>query len=151
MLDAAMVEFLAGGTGLIVATVGAGGEPHATRGWALTPLSPRAARLLVPADDGDLFGPGVAVAVTAADVRSYRAVQFKGRCRSVEPATDDDLVAAAAHVDGFAAAVRDADGTPRALVDRLVPPAYAACVVEFDALYDQTPGPGAGAALTAAP
>lgn len=158
MLDAAMADFFGGGVSLIVATVAADGAPIATRGWGLTPLSPRRARLLVAADDAMAFAPadatqrdGVAVAITAADVRSYRAVQLKGRSVAVEPATDDDRATAAASLDRFAIAVAETDRTPRHLVDRLVPGAFVACTIEVETMYDQTPGPGAGAPVTVAP
>jgi hypothetical protein len=155
MLDVALTEFLGRGVSLIVATVDADGAPFATRGWAVTPLSRHRARLLVAADDAPAFAPaggtaarGTAIAVTIADVRTYRAVQLKGRSVDVEPATDEDRATVAAGVDRFATAVAQTDGTPRHLLDRLVPGAFVACTVEVDAVYDQTPGPGAGARVT---
>jgi hypothetical protein len=39
------------------------------------------------------------------------------------------------------------DGTERRLLERLVPSDYTAWTVAIDEVYDQTPGPGAGAPL----
>ena len=151
MIDAAMVAFFGGEISLTVATVDADGQPYATRGWSLLPVSSERARLLIDANDASRFAPGVAVAMTAAEVRTFRAVQLKGRCRGVDGATDADRAAVTAATDRFATAVRETDGTPRHLFDRLVPAAFVACLVDVDEAYDQTPGPGAGAPVAASP
>ena len=148
MLEAAMAEFLGGGVSLIVATVTDDGAPHATRGWSLRLTGPSTARVLLPLHDTtalDRLAAGARVAITAADVTTLRSVQLKGRAIGVEPATDDDREHAARHNDAFFAEVSATDGTPRALLDRLVPAGYAACLLEIAEVYDQTPGPGAGA------
>ena len=53
MFDPATKEFLESGNALIVATVSADGEPHASRGWGLTvlPGDDRHMRLLLSVDD----------------------------------------------------------------------------------------------------
>ena len=154
MLDASLTEFLEGGCSLIVATVTDDGAPHATRGWGLDVLDPRTARILLPSHDTialEGLAGGGPVAITAADVTTLRSVQLKGRATAVEPATDEDRVRAARHNDAFFADVTATDGTPRALLDRLLPAAYAACVLEVAEVYDQTPGPGAGAPVGGTP
>ena len=154
MLDAAMADFFGGGVSLIVATVGDDGAPHATRAWSLRLVSPARARLLLPLHDTtalDRVAAGSPVAVTAADVSTLRSVQLKGRALGVEPATDDDRADVARHVDAFFGAVTATDGTPRPLLDRLVPADYAACLFDITDVYDQTPGPGAGSPVVRAP
>ena len=152
MLERRTAEFLEGGCSLVVGVVGADATPHATRGWGLTVVSdePPTARLLIPADDSVVnghLGAGGRIAVTAADVRTLRSVQLKGRALRVEPSTDDDVRRAARYSDAFFADVHATDGTDPARLARLLPPGYAACVLTIEELYDQTPGPAAGAPL----
>jgi hypothetical protein len=89
-----------------------------------------------------------AIALTAGDPRTLHAVQLKGRVGEAEPATDVDRAAVVRYCDGFFTAVQEADGTDRGLLERMVPRDFVACTVLVDEVYDQTPGPGAGAALT---
>jgi hypothetical protein len=153
MLDEATRVFRNGSRALIVAAVTPDGAPHASRGWGITlDTELRSARLLLPADDGVVIAalrvPGARIAVTAGDVDTLHSAQIKGRALAVEPATDADALTAADYVDGFTAAVERVDGTPRALIERLVPMAYVACTITIDEVFDQTPGPGAGASVT---
>jgi hypothetical protein len=150
VLDAATAEFLEGGCALIVGAVAPDGEPHASRGWGLTVLSddPLVCRLLLPADDA----PGLAhlaadapIAITAADVPTLRSLQLKGRSLRVEPADDEDAERADRYVTAFFGDIITVDRLPADRLERLRPPGYAACVVVIDEVYDQTPGPGAGA------
>jgi hypothetical protein len=138
--------------GLIVAIVDEEGEPYATRGWGLTllPDQPDQGRLVLSADDGRFFQdpPGSrAIAITAGNPLTLHSVQFKGRAGVAEPATRDDRAQAGRYCDSFFDAVREADGTDRRLLERIVPNDFVACPVVIEERYDQTPGPGAGAAL----
>jgi hypothetical protein len=151
VFDRTTIEFLEGGCALIVGTVLPDGEPHARRGWGLTVLSAETAngRLLLATevtDPADL-ATGSAIAITAADVATLRSVQLKGRVLGTEAATDADRDRAGRFVDAFFNDIVETDGTPRAILDRLVPAEYSACLVQFDELYDQTPGPRAGGRL----
>ena len=80
-------------------------------------------------------------------MRTLRSVQAKGTAVALEPANAEDLDCAAAFCDDFFGAVTETDGVRRELMDRLVPTDLLACTVEVAELYDQTPGPGAGARL----
>jgi hypothetical protein len=160
MIDEATVRFLEGGCALIVGGVGPDGAPHATRGWGLDVLpglpGPNAepgpgltVRLLLAADD-PLVAPDAdigALAITAADVTDFRSLQFKGRARGVEPADDADRARAARYCAAFFADIAEADDTPMSVVSRLAPGGYVTCTVDIDRVFDQTPGPGAGAAV----
>jgi hypothetical protein len=84
------------------------------------------------------------LAVTVTDVRTLDSVQFKGPASAPEPATDEDLEAVERYCTAFFDAVREIDGIPRELMERLLPRAFATCVVEVEHTYDQTPGPKAG-------
>jgi hypothetical protein len=137
---------------LIVAIVNEEGEPYATRGWGLTwlPEHPGRVRLMLDARDcGLLSDPPAsqAIAITAADPRTLHAVQLKGRAGLAEPATSDDRAEVGRYCDAFFGVVAEVDGIDRRLLERLVPEEFVACVVVIDEWYDQTPGPGAGAAL----
>jgi hypothetical protein len=144
---------LAGRFALIVALVGEDRRPYATRGWSLTVLPGRPAqvRLVLGSDDGPALQEGQGsrpIALTAADPLTLRAVQFKGRAGPVELATADDQVAVARFCESFFGVVEELEGTDRRLLERMIPDDFVACTVVIDELYDQTPGPGAGAALS---
>jgi hypothetical protein len=154
IIDGPVAALLSSGHALSVAIANPDRVPYATRGWSLTVLSARPirVRLVLSSDDRaqlqEIPRPR-AMALTAGDPLTLHAVQFKGRAGDVEPATDADRMAVVRFCDGFFGAVREADGTERHVLERLVPPDFVACTVEIDEVYDQTPGPAAGAALTA--
>jgi hypothetical protein len=151
--DVVAAELLASRYSLIVALVSEDGVPYATRGWGLTVLQdqPLRVRLLLGEDDAPELEAagrdGRGIAVTAADPVTLHAVQMKGRAGVVEDATPADRATVTDYCDSFFGAVQEVDGTDREFLERLVPPDFVACTVAIDELYDQTPGPGAGAAL----
>jgi hypothetical protein len=155
VLDADLITFLESGCSTIVGLLTPSGEPFATRGWGTVVVDPErpTVRLLVGvaavasvgrrAGDGSSF----AIAVTGADVRTLRSVQLKGTAHSLEDVTDDDLACTARFCDAMFDAIADVDGIRRELMERLAPADLVACTVDVDEMYDQTPGPGAGAPL----
>jgi hypothetical protein len=152
VLDDDTIAFLVGGCALIVGTVSPDGDPHASRGWGLTVLGtgPLRARLLLAADDARTLAnleQGARVAVTAGDVPTLRSMQLKGRSLGLEPGTEDDRARMGRFVEGFYGDISSTDGTPRRVLDRLTPLDVTACTIEVEELYDQTPGPSAGARL----
>ena len=80
-------------------------------------------------------------------MRTLRSTQIKGRASGLEPATLDDEARAERYLDEMITIINEVDGTPREQVARLRPSGYVACTVTIDEFYDQTPGPGAGAAI----
>jgi hypothetical protein len=154
MFEPETARFLESGCALIVAAVGTGGEPVAARGWGLTILADEEAdvRLVLDADDEPLLERLTAtgaIAITGADVATFHSVQLKGRVERIDPGTPADDERAARFFDDFAAAVERSDGFPRPLLRRLVPARYVSCLVRVEELFDQTPGPGAGAPIDA--
>jgi hypothetical protein len=151
VFDLETLAFLQSGYALIVGTVSEEGEPRAARAWGLTVLQepPARVRLLLDARDRPTLArlPGP-IAVTGADVRTLYSVQLKGRVVEVAPATDDDRARAVRFYDDFFDAIVESDGTPRWKPERLIPPDYVVALVDVDEVYDQTPGPSAGTALT---
>jgi hypothetical protein len=154
-IEGTVAEVLAGRHGLVAGFVDAEGLPYATRAFGLTVLERRPARvrLILPLDEtlplrtGDEVG---AIAVTASDPLTLRTVQLKGRAGPVEPATPDDRAVAARFCDSFFSALVEIDLFDRRFLERVVPGDYLVCTIVVDELYDQTPGPGAGAAVRGA-
>jgi hypothetical protein len=153
VLSDELAAFLEGGCALIVGTVGSDGRPHSGRAWGIEVLDAEAGRLrlLLDAADGptlaNLAGEDPRLACTGADVRTLHSRQLKGRSLGTEPAAGADRARAARYCAAFFADIEATDGQPRELLEQIVPAAYVACTVQVDALYDQTPGPGAGAAV----
>lgn len=156
MLDPDLVGLLEGGCALIVGVCGADGAPYASRAWGLQVESPadgdgpevRCRIRFFMGDDDHVVLERVAaaapVAITGADVLTLRSVQLKGRAIGVESATDEDRTRSAAYFDAFASDIERADGQPKHLLGRLVPPDIAVCTAVVAEVYDQTPGPRAG-------
>jgi hypothetical protein len=147
-----LVSFLESGCGLIIATVRPDGGPRAARAWGVDVVDASIGRIrvLLGLDDPELLDDLAergAIAVTGADVVTLRASQVKGRVTGLVPATDADRERSARFREAFFQAIIELDGTPRALLDRMVPDDLIVAEVEIDAVFDQTPGPGAGVAL----
>jgi hypothetical protein len=146
--------FIEGGGALIIGTVEADGTPCAARGWGIAVLPGGGhqlrVRVLLDASDRralqalDTTG---AMSVTSTDVRTLRSIQIKGEATPLGVATEEDLALARTYCEAFFEAIQDADGIARSLLERLVPGAYVAYEVTVHDRFDQTPGPGAGAAI----
>ena len=134
-------------------TVSDDGEPHAGRGWGLDVLDDgelATVRVLLDARDQVTranLADGGAVAITAGDVRTLRSTQIKGRSQGIEPAAPDDPERAGRYCAAFMVDIMETDGTPRELLERIVPLELVACRVVVEDRFDQTPGPGAGARI----
>jgi hypothetical protein len=104
-------------------------------------------RIVLSADDPVVVESlaGGFVAVTGADVRTLRSHQMKGRVQVVERATDADVAMMAAHSTAFMEAVHQVDGNPISELQRLLPNSVVVIEIVVDELYDQSPGPHAGA------
>ena len=149
-MDEATRAFLEAGSALIIGTVGPDGAPFAGRGWGLDVLDGGVVRLLLDAtDEGSIANvdAGRAIAVTAADVRTLRSVQLKGRAIGIEATTAADRERWSRYREEFFTDILETDGTPRELTDRVAPDDVVPCTIEVHELFDQTPGPGAGARI----
>jgi hypothetical protein len=150
VIDRQTKDFIEGGRALIVGTVDASGQPHATRGWGLhvVDADEGRVRVVLPGDDPvtiENLRTTRRLALTATDVPTLASIQAKGRATAIEPSDAADRRRADRYRDAFFGDIHRVDGTPRALLDRLVPREYVACVAVVDEFYDQTPGPRAGA------
>ena len=149
VLDDEMVGFLQGGCALIVCTFDDEGAPYASRAWGLTVLCTERGeagvrvRLLVTPD---VLTEG-RIAITATDVPTLRSLQLKGHIAEVEAMTDDDLAKSQQYTDAFYDDIVSTDHIPRDLLERVRPNQFVVCTVVVEELYDQTPGPRAGASV----
>jgi hypothetical protein len=151
VIEPDIIELLESPCSLIVGTVDADGLPDATRGWGALALDDGARiRLLLSANAATSLRNLSAthrIALTATDFVTMRSVQFKGVASAVEFPTQDDRARFHAFCEGCVATLHAVDGTPEELIWRFVPSGVVACVVTVGELFDQTPGPGAGARL----
>lgn len=148
MIDEALRAFLERGCAMIVGTVAADGAPHAQRAWGCSVVGSSTVRVLLDATDevlrSHLTGGG-RIAITSADVRTLESVQLKGRVERVEATTDEDLERCERHNAELFEDIFVTDHYPREYTERMEPPRYVVAVIAVDEVYDQTPGPGAGA------
>ena len=155
MFDPDTIEFLESGCSLVVGTVAPDGEPFAARGWGVTVVEPAEDRMRLVLDAADAVmldnvTTGGRVAITAGDVHTLHSMQFKGHVTEMQPADDADRTCAQQFCEAFFSAVVATDGTDRRLLERLVPLDFVACDVTVEEFYNQTPGPGAGSAVSQA-
>ncbi len=145
------IGLLEGGSALVVGSVGPDGMPRAVRGWGARVLDPPdRLRLMLDAEEDATLAhlrDSGRIAVTGCDVPTLRSVQVKGRVELVEPPTALDLALQERCTDRFFRDVEDTDQTPRHLLDRMLPREFVACVVVIEDVFDQTPGPAAGASI----
>jgi hypothetical protein len=151
VLDDHTAAFLEGDCSLIVGIALDDGSPRASQAWGLRVCSrnPAVIRLVIGGRD---TGPlpdavGRPLALTGADVPTLASLQVKGRITGSEAPTEDDLALARSHTADFFDAVHRSDGEPVELLRRMLPPEYWVWTVEVSEVFDQTPGPGAGAPL----
>ena len=128
--------------------------PHAARGWGIRfPHAGRPrCRVIIGAQELPALErrPGRRLlALTITEVRTLVSVQFKGPSGPPEPATAEDLDVVRRYSEAFFTIVEEVDGTPRVLLERMLPTAFVACEVDVEEFFDQTPGPRAGTPLGA--
>ena len=158
MPDPAVLGLLTSGSSSgVVGLCTAEGEPFATRGWSVLVLEEEPLRLRVLLATGSMArvgrrpgdGSRFPMALTTANVTTLRAVQVKGVAHSLEEATEADMARYHAYTAAFVDAVHEIDGLPVEILRRWPPLDLCAATLEVQAIFDQTPGPGAGAPLEA--
>lgn len=145
------------GTGLavIVGTRDGANRPELSRAWGLRVAADRTAiEVCVPLGSGARVLKNIAetrdVAVTLVQPTTYRSFQVKGNGVVVGDACAEDLERVDRHQRAFldeVAAVGMAGPEAAHLYDRESVPGMATIRVTVESLFDQTPGPGAGARL----
>lgn len=141
-----------GGTSVIVGTVDADGIPTCCRGIAMTSRDDlETITVFIPAATAQETVANVAttrrVAVGATRPLTHESIQIKGVTRGVRLAPPSDEEYVRQRLADFAD-VLDAIGQPRHVTKSIAHwPAFA-IDVSVEEVYDQTPGPKAGNALT---
>lgn len=153
-LDAELAAFIQGPVSLHAASRDARNVPNIARALGCrVGADGRRVTIFLQASHGATmladFRDNGAIAVVASRPTTHRTVQIKGRDAAIEALQDDDAVRIARYREGFErelVALGYAVSLPRAL---LAGPRSDFVAVSFAvvAAFEQTPGPGAGAAL----
>jgi hypothetical protein len=151
MIDTELAAFLQEGVGIHIATRNGAMQPNGARGIAVTVeadgahlvvyVAKIAAARILP----DLEDNGQA-AVSFGRPVDDRACQVKGVFAGGRDATDDERAAVLAQWDGFLGSLEKI-GIPRAATKTWVTWPAVAIRLRVNALFNQTPGPGAGAPI----
>jgi len=143
--------FLARGPSIIVGTRSADLVPNATQAVGLT-VAPDLARVTLYLADqpaaralADLAVAPV-VAITVSEPATLRTLQLKGDVRAIRAARARERSTLDAYRERLADQLSFV-GVPRRFIRRLANWPAHAVEVEVTALFEQTPGPGAGAPL----
>jgi hypothetical protein len=148
-LDDRQRAFFESGCGLLIGLADGERRPYAQRGWGarIDPEVPNVMRVMLPGNDDhlrSLLAPGARVAVTGADVRTLQGLQVKGTVLRLDGLGPADEARVIRYRELFFGAIVEVDGNAREQLDRIRPDRFVACEIEIDAVFDQTPGPGAG-------
>lgn len=146
-----IAEFLKVGLGVLVATRDEQRVPHCVSGAALTLSGPDRAAVFLPQYEA---GPAIAnvrangaIAVVIEQPTTHRGIQLKGRATAVRDTTPAEATAIAAFV-GRTLEEYAMIGLAPAVIARLVFAPCQAVDFTFTSVFEQTPGPGAGRAVT---
>jgi hypothetical protein len=145
-----LVDFLTSGVAVVVGSASRGGVPEVARGWGVHVRRPdvieiclepdAAGRTLENLDDSGL------VAATFALPTTYRSLQIKGRCLSLSAASAEDNARVERHREAVRAQVGQM-GMAVDIITHMWTPATVKLAFTVEQVFDQTPGPGAGAPL----
>jgi len=155
MIHGPLAAFLQEGVGIHIATRNAALEPNGTRALAVKVeddgrhLAVYVARVASVRILGDLEDNGQA-AVSFGRPVDDKACQVKGTFLAARDASDDERPFIAAQWDGFLASLEQI-GIPRAATRAWITWPAVAIRLRVNAVFDQTPGPGAGAQITSTP
>jgi hypothetical protein len=152
MEAAELAAFLDSGPAILGASAGEDLAPEAFRVWGASIDGDGVLRALASADAVRTFarvGPGTRLSFVLTDITNFRSVQAKGSAlgRGELPGPAD-LALMRRYDERFTAALASIGHPPR-LGQRLRPLSVFVLTAAVDQLYDQTPGPGAGAVLGA--
>ena len=144
-----MAEFVCSGVAIIVATRDGDLRPEIGRGWGPV-VDGSAVNLCITARAGSSTRANLesngALAVTCSRPTTYRTIQLKGSVLEVREPQPADEGRVAEHLEAFTAEVRQL-GLPPEFGETLVAGELLTVTFAVEELYDQTPGPGAGARL----
>lgn len=146
-----IAEFLKVGLGVLVATRDEQHIPHCVSGAAVFLSAPDQAVVFLPHFEA---APAIAnvsangaIAVVIEQPTTHRGIQLKGRATAVRDARPDEAADIAAFV-GRTLEEYAMIGLAPAVIARLVFAPCKAVEFAFTSVFEQTPGPGAGRAVT---
>ncbi|MBK7774725.1 MAG: hypothetical protein IPI43_11405 [Sandaracinaceae bacterium] len=146
-----IAEFLKVGLGVLVATRSEQLVPHCVSGAALSLTGPEHAVVFLPQYEA---APAIAnvsangaIAVVIEQPTTHRGIQLKGRATAVRDTTPGEEAEIAAFV-GRTLAEYAMIGLAPAVIARMVFTPCKAVEFTFTDVFEQTPGPGAGRAVT---
>jgi nitroimidazol reductase NimA-like FMN-containing flavoprotein (pyridoxamine 5'-phosphate oxidase superfamily) len=151
VIDDRARELLLAGVATVVATRDDRMRPSLQRGWALAiSADGREVTVCVPAAPGsrmrDNLESNGAVAITCSHPTTYQTVQVKGEVVAIRDPSPEQRAGAEAHADTFSREVEEL-GLPRGTGRRMFDTDLVSVTIAAAVLYDQTPGPRAGARL----
>ncbi|MBV8758434.1 MAG: pyridoxamine 5'-phosphate oxidase family protein [Deltaproteobacteria bacterium] len=154
-LPAELVDFVESGVSVLVGTRDAALKPEAQRAVGCVVRGDRRVlAVLVPEGTGARtlanLAAGSPVAVTFSRIVDHRTVQVKGACERVREASAAEIEAARRYVSAFTEALYFI-GMSRAISRRLGLEPLWVVEVGVGELFEQTPGPGAGARMEPRP
>lgn len=148
MIEPDVADQLESPCSLLVGSVSRDGTPEASRGWGVQLLGSDRIRVLLAANAertlANLAGDGP-IALTTTNFRTLVSWQLKGHASRVEPATPADQIRFDEFCAGCVRILHELEGAPEDLIWRMVPPGIVACEMVVEQVFDQTPGPQAGA------
>ncbi len=150
MIAPEVVEQLESPCSLLVGTVGSDGVPEATRGWGVEVVGPDRLRVLLSSSAERTLShlaDGGRVALTTTNFVTLVSWQLKGRAGVIAEASPADRIRHDAFCAGCVRIIHETDGTPEDVIWRLAPQGIVACDVVVEQVFDQTPGPAAGARI----
>jgi hypothetical protein len=150
-IDEQVAEQLAGGVATIVATRDEHMRPSIARGWAISVSADGTeVTLCVGAPPGSRMRSNLdsngAIAVTCSRPTTYRTVQLKGQVAALREPGPAQLQAANDHAEAFSLEAEEL-GLPPGSGQRLMDPGLVVVSFNLREVYDQTPGPNAGARM----
>lgn len=151
--DPSLARYLGNGMSIVVGTVGADGWPATCRAVALVGHEDgQGVTVYLPVATGAETIANVAtsgrVAIVSSCPSDHGTIQMKGRSRGVRVAREGEAGVVRAQMERFADAL-DQVGVPRHVTRSFTSwPAFAV-EVEVEAVFEQTPGPRAGALVKA--
>jgi hypothetical protein len=150
-IGAELASLIESGIAIVVATRDGDMRPQITRAWGASVADDGAAlTLCVVASEGsralDNLRANGAIALTFSRPTTYRTVQVKGVATDLREPTERELTRREEHLEVFLEEVEQV-GLERRIARRISGGEVVAVTVAVRELYEQTPGPGAGARL----
>jgi hypothetical protein len=147
-----LAAFLESGVSMLGACAVDGLAPEAFRVWGASVDDRGRLRALVSGDATRTLAAvraGVRLGFVITDVTTFRSRQLKGAAVGApESPTSDDIACLRRYHRGFVDALA-VIGHPPLLAERLRPMSVQAVTMTIETVFDQTPGPSAGARLGA--